>query len=100
ALWRELIFTSGKDIEILGKVVDECQTWWNNNCLYLEPKARRAFFDAYMSAPHRPILLKSNDKSAIVDNWEKITKAGEIIVSGVALPTIGENESEFVKTGK
>ncbi|HET9912759.1 MAG TPA: hypothetical protein VFQ13_12760, partial [Anaerolineales bacterium] len=57
ALWRKLIFTSSEDNDF-GNVVLECQSWWNNNCLFLDAKSRKAFFDAFMAAPDRPFLLR------------------------------------------
>jgi hypothetical protein len=99
ALWRKLIF-SDDDKKTLDPVVLECQTWWNNNCLYLTPEARHAFFTAFMLAPLRPQLLKSRDTTAIKDNFKQITIAGEIIVKGNSLPTIGDQESKFVEIPK
>ncbi len=99
ALWRKLIFTPVEDTD-LGNVILECQTWWNNNCLFLDSKSRKAFFDAFMAAVLRPVLLRGQDTTAIRENYEKMTNAGEIIVRGVALPTIGENEHKFVEGKK
>jgi hypothetical protein len=52
-----------------------------------------------MAAPERPILLRNRDTSAIKENFETMTKAGEIIVKGILLPTIGD-ESKFVPSQK
>ena len=96
ALWRKLIFTSeDKDFE---NVVLECQSWWNNNCLFLDPKSREAFFDAYTAAGDRP-LLPNRDTNALMENVRMTAKAGEIIVRGISLPTIGD-ESKFVQIKK
>lgn len=94
ALWRKLIFTSTKE-PAFGDVIIECQTWWNNNCLYLDPESRKAFFNAYMAATDRPFLLGSRDTLAIQENYGKMISAGEVIVKGIALPTIGELEIKF-----
>jgi hypothetical protein len=53
-----------------------------------------------MSAPLRPQLLRSGDTLAISQSFQQITSAGEIIVRGVSLPTIGEQESKFVEIPK
>ncbi len=37
-LWRKLMAVVHSDQVI--KVVQECQTWWEQNCVYLEPKVR------------------------------------------------------------
>ncbi len=44
-LWRELLEAAHTDG--IGKVVMKCQSWWERNCLYLEPKVREAFVAAY-----------------------------------------------------
>jgi hypothetical protein len=96
SLWRKLISSFGDDKE-LGSVIMECQTWWNNNCLYLEPKSRKAFNRAYSNAHLYPILRGGRDAIAIEKNMERIITAGEIIVQGITLPTIGESEKDIIK---
>src|SRR5688572_29592458 len=96
SLWRKLIGSMG-DRKKLESVILECQDWWNNNCLYLEPKSRKAFYDAYSNAHLHLALKGSNDASAIQAYMESISIAGKIIVEGITLPTIGENEKEFIK---
>ena len=98
-LWRKLVFTPTNDTD-LGNIILECQTWWNNNCLFLDSKARKAFFEAYMAAVDRPVLLRARDIRAIQENYEKMTNAGEIIVRGAALPAINEDEHKFVENEK
>lgn len=50
--WRKLVaYAHGEEV---GPLVMECQSWWEENCLYLEPAARIAFSDAYtFAATHR-----------------------------------------------
>jgi hypothetical protein len=98
ALWRKLIFTSSEDKDF-GNVVLECQSWWNDNCLFLDPRSRKAFFDAFMVASDRPVLLRNRDASALKENFETMAKAGEVLVKSVSLPTIAD-ESKFVDSQK
>jgi hypothetical protein len=107
SMWSELCSKVHKTDEI-GPCVMECQKWWNDNCLYLAPEARRAFKRAYLCAfnhkdflSERLIIVKdpqaNNDRLSgindqIKENWADISGAGEEIVKGVELPTIGEDE--------
>ncbi|WP_028215333.1 hypothetical protein [Paraburkholderia mimosarum] len=48
ALWRRLY--RGVHSDEIAEIVKECEKWWNDNCLYLEPEA---FSDAYWAASIR-----------------------------------------------
>jgi K+-sensing histidine kinase KdpD len=100
ALWRKLIVTVHNENEI-HNVVGECQQWWNNNCLYLSPDAREKFRFAYVcAASHKDYLKDRNNPKLITENWVNITDAGEAIVKGVELPTLGENEAKIIEEKK
>jgi ABC-type lipoprotein release transport system permease subunit len=45
-LWRELISVIYDEKELLT-IIFKCQDWWFKNCLYLQPEARRAFWDSF-----------------------------------------------------
>jgi len=101
-LWRKV--RSNVSSPKLDSIVLECQQWWESNCLYLEPDARAAFARAY-SAPafHGELLAQARNAGPgaipgpmIRDNFEIINKAGEAIVKGVELPTLGELETNDV----
>lgn len=84
--------------ERISSVVIECQNWWDNNCLYLDPEAREAFFHALRAAQVHASLLQglSVDKSPerfekIEKNWAKIGSALGSIEKAVALPPIKES---------
>ncbi|MCH6559702.1 hypothetical protein IH799_05025, partial [candidate division KSB1 bacterium] len=47
ALWNQLLHTA--DTDAGWETALECQVWWYNHCLYLEPGAREAFRRAYMA---------------------------------------------------
>ncbi|RYH42351.1 MAG: hypothetical protein EON54_17835, partial [Alcaligenaceae bacterium] len=54
-LWRKLMANAHS--ETVGQVVMECQTFWEQHCLYLEPAARQALSDAYVhAASHRQLV--------------------------------------------
>jgi hypothetical protein len=100
ALWRKLIYTVHDENEI-HSVVGECQQWWNNNCLYLSPDAREKFRFAYVcAASHKDYVKDRSDSKLVTDNWANITDAGEAIVKGVELPTLGENEAKIIEEKK
>lgn len=102
ALWRRLLATTHTDG--IGALVLECQSWWENNCLYLEPAARDAFSKAYMAAhSHQGYLRMADPDRAehIVDvitrNWSTIADAGDVIVTSVALPGLTDTERETLR---
>jgi hypothetical protein len=99
--WRGLLKTVHTDG--IGTIVDQCQTWWEHNCLYLSAEARDAFNLAYSCAgSHRTYLQGPRDaQSAEVAkrNWSSIMAAGNIIVAGVNLPSLGEREGKDVTNG-
>lgn len=100
ALWRKLV-ANVHHRDKVGSVVLECQDWWQNRCLYLDPEARQAFYMAYSSAHQHPSLLsveRSEEAARMVrENWQNIIGAGAIIVRGAALPPLSTRpEHELV----
>jgi hypothetical protein len=96
-LWRRL--RSNLHSDDINSIVLECQEWWQGNCLYLEPAAREAFRLAYCFAgDHRSLLARGSGVSGadVRENYEIIMRAGEALVSGVELPTLGEREVENI----
>ncbi|CAG37899.1 hypothetical protein [Desulfotalea psychrophila] len=93
ALWRNLILHVWNK-EKIDAVVMECQEWWGNNCLYLEPEARNAFCTAYMSAGNHRAISESKDATLTKQNWKEITNAGVTLVECVKLPTISGLETD------
>lgn len=88
-----------------GSVVIECQDWWVKNCLYLDAEARQAFRDAFHAAfAHRELVdgyRGTSEGSEIVkENFSKVMEAGERIVKGVDLPSLGEDEYKPVDPSK
>jgi hypothetical protein len=91
SLWRKLLCNGGRD-EIMG-VTKECQEWWDNNCIYLSEDARKAFYKAFHSASDHLLSMKNKESAALIkQQWTNVVEAGRIIVAGVNLPSIGNEE--------
>ncbi|MCD9120665.1 hypothetical protein [Cupriavidus sp. UGS-1] len=85
-------------------VIEECRTWANENCLYLAPDARQAFYGAIAAAENRAMFLteaRSEGTSAsirsqyhdkAVDLWSEIARAFPAIVKGAELPPFSAEE--------
>jgi hypothetical protein len=100
SLWQKLL-SAVHDEDKIGDVVTECQDWWMENCLYLDAEARPAFKAAYHAAlDHRSFLRPPLDAGAAKENWKRITDAGEAIVRGVELPSLGEEEYKPVNSSE
>lgn len=95
SLWRR-IMNDMSDPMKLSQTVMDCQEWWNNNCLYLDPDARQSFSQAYLSASTYPTLLRSRETKLLSHEMEVIREAGNKIVQGVELPTISEGEEKYI----
>lgn len=92
ALWRRLM--SKVHSEDVHKVVVECQSWWEENCLYLNAEVRDSFNRAYTAANSHYMLTQSPiDAKAMHENWTVIQKAAEDILEAVQLPSLGSRET-------
>jgi hypothetical protein len=60
ALWRKLYRAMHQSN--VGDVMNECQAWWEENCLYLEPAVREAFLQAYAAVGYQAVLLDAKDR--------------------------------------
>ena len=96
-LWRKLVDVVHKEDQV-NSVVMECQDWWNKNCLYLEADARKAFVHAYLTAGDHHSLVKTHAPADDVKNsWAIIMFPGKLLVEGVELPPIAEDEPQQKK---
>lgn len=103
--WRRLYQHAHSDE--IGAIVQECQVWWEDNCLYLDRTARDAFANAYWAASQHKAYLNiphtQNDASAaavvqrMTDNWDKIKDAGDIIIKAADLPGLTSVEREELR---
>lgn len=95
--WRKLIANiHNQDI---GPVAVECQAWWNDNALYLEPEVRNAFNRAFFAALDHRALLEGGrqpgaDHKPIEDNMRLVLTLGDVIMRAVALPSLTEQETK------
>jgi len=88
ALWRELLANVHNE-DSIGEIVLKCQSWWENNCLYLEPKARESFRRSFMCALDHSHFVKNRTNPELVkQNWADIMAAGKAI-----------QESEIIEKG-
>jgi hypothetical protein len=94
-LWRKLnaeLFSPNTHAIAL-----ECEDWWCKNCLYLSADARDSFNRAYHAAHlHQDLVKERVNAERIVDNRKLIEKAGDDLVIGVQLPSLGNRETEIV----
>lgn len=91
SLWLKLF--QGIHDEDNAKRVLECQTWWEQNNLYLEPEVRRTFKTACFAAHmHRALLVgaRGGDSEQVTKNWKRLEIVGETIEKAVNLPSIGD----------
>jgi hypothetical protein len=92
-LWRNLLFNLRKE-EDLYKAIEDCQKFWENNCLYLTEEVRKAFHSAYVLAVDFKNLPREDTDS--IKEWHKeITEAGKKILEAFNLPDLKiENDKD------
>lgn len=100
AIWWEIRSTVHEKDKI-GIVVAEAQKWWINNCLYLLPKSRAAFYNCLLFATnHRNLIEVQNPdidyKQEIKDSWDIIVAPGNVIPIEVGLQVF-EDQDKFFK---
>jgi hypothetical protein len=88
ALWFELLTSIHDPIKSTDAVV-KCQTWWRQNCLYLEPKSRQAFWKGTSDAMWFDDMKQVRDPKAA---FAELMAVFKLLEEGVGLPTIGEHE--------
>jgi len=69
----------------------QAQEWWRDNCLYLEPQARNAFFIATNQLFLNNDLIHTPGRKQveiIQATWADVEKAFSLIIEGVDLPPI------------
>lgn len=94
--WRRLLgATYGSDV---NAVTRQCQEWWEQNCVFLEPKVRGAFVMAYTAAhSHADLLAAKSDSSVLQSNWQNIMQFPEVLFSAVELPGLSELERKILE---
>ena len=95
AIWHEIRGAIHRP-DRLDDVLMKADQFWKNNCLYLDPLSRKAFRDCIIFASsHKDLLYGPRTeemRKLIKESWGIITKPGDLLVQGVALPSLGEKE--------
>jgi hypothetical protein len=91
ALWRKLYRAMHQSN--VGDVMNECQAWWEENCLYLEPGVREAFLQAYAAVGYQGVLLDSKDRgeetrAEIRRNRKLIAAFDQTLLKAIELPPL------------
>jgi hypothetical protein len=96
-LWRLLLErTHSGDVVAIA---NECQYWWERNCLYLSADARLSFNKAYFAALHyKAVMNDPPNPEVALQYMQYIKEAGSAIVAGVELPSLGEREAQSVSS--
>jgi hypothetical protein len=97
-LWIKLLSNVYSDT--IKDVVNECQDWWNKNCIYLDSDSRLAFKNAYHSASLYKELRRDRSREENAEEYRLIKDAGQAIVKGAELPPLGDKESEILTSSK
>lgn len=76
-----------------SKYINECFSWWKQNCLYLEPLARKAFYNTVQTTSNYKIFLEgfrdgSTSKDELYGYWREIVNLPKIIETGINEPLI------------
>lgn len=98
SLWWELM-RDASDQNSVGKCILKCQDWHIKNSLYLSAEARKAFRKAYIAAQFHSELRHTRENSKeILERFEEIQKAGDVLVEAVSLPSWGKDEFKPIKS--
>jgi len=94
-LWRKLLSVTHSDE--VGTTVIECQSWWEQNCIYLEAPVRESFVRAYSAAHmHNGLIRGRAEAKLIQENWKEITDFANHLFAAVQLPALSELEAKSI----
>ena len=95
ALWRKVM--AAMHTEEVVDVVNECQSWWERNCIYLEPAIREAFVIAIGAANSHSALVKGRAEADLIQsNWKSLTEFPNLLFHAVQLPALSELEAKAI----
>ena len=98
-LWRKLLAATHTDD--VGSVVIECQSWWEQNCIYLEPVVREGFVTAYGAAHTHNALIKGRAEVTVIQaSWKSITEFPNALFQAIQLPALSELEAKALGVTK
>ena len=90
-LWREILGAVYTDE--INNVVVRCQSWWEKNCLYLEPKVREAFVKSYSASHmHRELTRDRNASENVERSWDIIVDFPKVLFEAIQLPPLSKLE--------
>lgn len=99
AIWWEIRSNVHQNEKIFDIVI-KAQEWWKNNCLYLLPKSRAAFYNCLLFATnHRDLIKVQNPnvdyKKEIKDSWDIIVAPGNVIPLELELQAFEDQDKFF-----
>jgi hypothetical protein len=90
--WRKLMAGNREGEK---PVVIQCQDWWEQNCLYLEPNVRQAFVAAYTNAHLREQLQNAGANAEdIINAWNTVVIFPSILFETIQLPGLSLDEQK------
>ena len=101
SIWRQMRYKYHYPDQ-MDSFKNDFEQFWDNNCLYLAPKARKAIWDGYHDALECSYLIEERSitkgdiprvreiNDQLLKNSKKIKLVGEAITNGVELPVINE----------
>ena len=93
AFWRKLM--SAWHTDQIGEEATECQAWWEQNRIYVEPTVREAFVSAYGAAPgHNALVRGRAEVKVVTESWLLITGFSNLLFQAVQLATPSELEAK------
>jgi hypothetical protein len=96
--WRRLsrVAHAGDDHEKWEAAL-AAQTWWEENCLYLEPESRKALSTAFWAVLNlRTKVRESMGPERESAYWRHLSEAGDTILASVQLPSLTDAEKRRV----
>jgi hypothetical protein len=84
----------------LAEQTNKCRRWWEDNCLYLEPKVRDAFADAVSAAETHSQLQKEKDsaykdqeykwKRDVEEQLRSVNHFPDVVFAAISLPPLSD----------
>lgn len=96
-LWQEMIMAMD-DPKKGPETAARCQQWWYANCLYLDARSRKEFFQCAREACLYRDLSDPDNPAQTKARFKRIQNVFKLLEEGVHLPPIGELERPPVET--
>lgn len=97
----QLANTAQHDKSARMEAAKRYDAWWPDNCLFLEPGARKALKDVRVAFGKHPILERNADYDSqnFSENWEHMWKSCELIAEAIGLPPLLSAENTKTQHG-